>query len=242
MVLCYYIAFISQRINGFYRAEKLKKIQSRHSSSYDPLIYYFRKIYFDIFLKTESEFLNGRLNSNEEAIRKNGYIVFSYKELNEKLNEYAEEDEYNTKKSNKHWPQDSQQLANRTREVSITISKNDGFAVEVRKGKHNSNEYILGTEEAVEKYIEFQEEDHEQPAETEDDANTENSSNEINKKKVVQLGIQLNTLNTAGAHPPSAPATFDVDDQSIIGNKSWKSKIGTTSGGVQLLKVEHLNA
>ena len=72
----------------------------------------------------------------------------------------AEDDEYDTKKSNKLWPQDSQQLANRTREVSIIISKNDGFAIEVRKGKHNSNEYVLGTKEAVEKYVESQEEDY----------------------------------------------------------------------------------
>jgi hypothetical protein len=218
------------------RYDRLKKIQSRHSSSYDPLVYYFRKIYFDIFLKSESEFLNGRLSSNEEANRKNGYIVFSSKELNQRLNEYAEEDEYDTKKSNKLWPQDSQQLANRTREVSIIISKNDGFAVEVRKSIHNSNEYVLGSKEAVEKYIESQEEDRKkQLALTEVGANTENSSNEINEMKVVQENVQLNKLNAAGAHPLSAPVTFDVDDQSIMNDKSWKSKIGAPSGGVQLL-------
>ena len=217
------------------RYDRLKKIQNRHSSSYDPLIYYYRKIYFDIFLKPASEFLSGSLTPNDESIRKKGYIIFSSKELTLKLNGYAEEDEYDTKKSNKLWPQDSQQLANRTREVSITISKNDGFVVEVRKGKHNSNEYFLGTKEAVEKYIESQEDDHKKrQVERENDPNTENSSNEINKMKVVQKSVQLNTLNAAGAHPLSAPATFDVDDQSNIDNKSWKSKIGAPSGGVQL--------
>ena len=225
------------------RYDKLKKIQSRHSSSYDPLIYYYRKIYFDIFLKPESEFLSGKLNSSEEAIRKDGCTVFSSKELNQKLNEYAEEDEYDTRKSNKVWPQDSQQLANRTREVSITISKNDGFVVEVRKGKHNSNEYVLGTKEAVEKYIESQEENQKkQQTEIKDEANTENSSNENTKMNVVQKSVQLNSLNAAGAHPSSVPTSFGVDDQSSTGDKSWKSKIGAPSGGVQFLKVEHLNA
>jgi DNA polymerase elongation subunit (family B) len=225
------------------RYDKLKKIQSRHSSSYDPLVYYYRKIYFDIFLKPESEFLYGRLNSDEEAIRKNGYTVFSSKELNQKLNEYAEEDEYDTKKSNKLWPQDSQQLADRTREVSITISKNDSFAVEVRKGKHNSNEYVLGVKEAVEKYIESQEADYKkQRAESKDELVEENSSNEINEMNVVQKTVQMNTfLNAAGEPPLSAPATFDVDDRSNTDNKSWKPETGTPSGGVQLLKVEHLN-
>jgi hypothetical protein len=218
------------------RYERLKKIQSRHSSSYDPLVFYFRKIYFDIFLKPESEFLNGRLTSNEESIRKEGYVVFSSKELNQKLNEYAEEDEYDTKKSNKLWPQDSQQLANRTREVSIVISKGDGFAVEVRKGKHNSNEYVLGTKDAVEKYIESQEVDHEKQQVKTEDANTENSSKEINGMKVVQESVQLDKLNAAGAQPLSSPVTFDVDDQSNTDNKSWKSKIGASSEGVQLLK------
>ncbi|MFL6495386.1 MAG: hypothetical protein ACJ703_03055 [Nitrososphaera sp.] len=37
--------------------------------------------------------------------------------------------------------------------------------LEVRKGKHNSKEYVLGTKDVGEKYIESQEEDHRsQPA------------------------------------------------------------------------------
>ena len=221
----------------------LKRFKVDTAQAYDPLVYYYRKIYFDIFLKPESEFLNGRLSSNEEAIRKNGYIVFNYKELNQNLNQYAEDDEYDTKKSNKLWPQDSQQLANRTREVSVIISKNDGFAIEVRKSKHNSNEYILGTKEAVEKYVESQEEDYKkQQAVTEDDVGTENSSNEISGMKVVQKGIQLNNLNSDGAHTHSAPTTLDADDQSIMNIKSGKSKTGAPSGGVQLSEAEHLNA
>ncbi len=220
------------------RHKNLKKIQGKHSSSYDPLVYYYRKIYLDIFLKPESEYFNGKLNSTEEAIRKKGYIIFNYKELNEKLNEYAEEDEYDTKKSNKLWPQDSQQLANRTREVSIIISKNDGFAVEVRRSKDNSNEYVLGNKEDVEKYIESRQEDH-RKFQAEDNIKVENSSEEINERRVVQPDVQLNTLNAAGAHHPFPPATFEVIDRSITDLKSWKSKIGAPSGGVQLNAFEH---
>jgi hypothetical protein len=220
------------------RYRNLKKIQSRHSASYDPLVYYYRKLYFDIFLKLDSEFLDGRLNSTVEAIRKKGYIVYTYKELNEKLNEYAKEDEYDIKKSNKLWPQDSQQLASRTREVSIIISKNDGFAVEVRRGKDNSNEYVLGSKEDVERYIESQENDQ-RNSQAVNNLIIVNSSEGINGRSVVQSGVQLNTLNTAGAHPTLPPATFGVVDRSIIDHKSCKLKIGAPSGGVQLNTSEH---
>lgn len=159
----------------------LKKIQSRHSSSHDPLIYYCRKIYFDIFLKPESEYFDGSSKSTMQAIRKKGYIIFDYKELSEKLNKYAEEEEYDTRKSNKLWPHDSQQLANRIREVSVVISRNDNFAIEVRRGKNNSNEYIIGTKDAVEKCIESQENDQNQVASVSD----------------VQSSVQLNTSGEA---------------------------------------------
>lgn len=89
------------------RYEKLKKIQNKHSSSYDPLIYFLRKIYFDIFIKPESENLNRVLNSTEKSDRQRGYVVWNYKKMNDVLKEYADEEEYNTKASNKLRPQNS---------------------------------------------------------------------------------------------------------------------------------------
>ena len=85
--------------------------------------------------------------------REDGYKIFDYSRLQEKLDNLAESEGYKiTSKENKLWPKDSQQLAERSREVSSRLRKTSNIALEIRKGKDRSNEFILGTVEGVENY------------------------------------------------------------------------------------------
>lgn len=64
------------------------------------------------------------------------------------------------------------------------------LAVEVRRGKGNSNEYVLGRKEDVKKYIESQDEEGHRKTQVEDIVKLDNSSEGINERSVVQSGVQ----------------------------------------------------
>jgi DNA polymerase elongation subunit (family B) len=229
----------------------LKEIQNKHSLSYDPLVYYYRKIYYDTFVKPADDSSNGKLSSTETNARQEGYIVFTYKELYSILADYAKEDEYDTRKSNTLWPRNSLDLANRTREISILILKTDKFAVEVRQTKSNTNEYVFGTIEGVEEYIQNQEK--------ESNESNSNSSHDSDPDQDLESGQHpdqdiekstgvpstsfpiLQKWNTSGDPPYNAPATFDVHSSIKKDHESWKSKIGLVSGSVPNGTVEQWN-
>ncbi len=199
--------------------KKLDKIQRKHSASYDPLIHYYKKLLYDLFEKPVTE-PGTTLDENiRESARKDGYVILDYGQLHEKLLKYAEVDEYDTKKSNKLWPHDSKQLADRTREVSIIISRYD-IMVEVRRGKNYSNEYIIGTKEAVEKFIESQ----------------ENDPSHVDSNMGVQSSVQLN----ASGKTPFLQLQKNIVSRSIEQRpQNFKIK-KVDSGGVQLNSIEHI--
>ncbi|MGA9150709.1 MAG: hypothetical protein WBZ36_09030 [Candidatus Nitrosopolaris sp.] len=121
----------------------LASIQHIHVVKSDPLLVIYQKFFYDIFENPDTA------NSYIEE-RKCGYKIFDYPSLQNRLNDIAESEGYETGKGNKLWPKDSQQLADRSRDVSSKLRKTSSISLEIRKGKDRSNEFILGTIEGVE--------------------------------------------------------------------------------------------
>ncbi len=127
--------------------ENLTLIQQKHAAKSDPLIVIYMKLFYDIFEDPDTE-------SFYKKEREEGYKVFDYGRLQEKLNDLAEVEGYEpNKKGNKLWPRDSRQLAERSRDVSSRLRKTSNVSLEIRKGRDRSNQFILGTAEGVENYI-----------------------------------------------------------------------------------------
>ncbi|MDQ6862975.1 MAG: hypothetical protein M3044_04050 [Thermoproteota archaeon] len=132
----------------FQRAyESLTLIQQKHAAKSDPLIVIYLKLYYNIFEDPDA----GPSYFKE---REDGYKLFDYGRLQEKLDNLAESEGYKiTSKENKLWPRDSQQLAERSREVSSRLRRTSNVSLEIRKGRDRSNAFILGTTQGVENYI-----------------------------------------------------------------------------------------
>lgn len=132
----------------FHRAyEGLTLIQQKHAAKSDPLIVIYLKLYYNIFEDPDA----GPSYAKE---REDGYKLFEYGRLQEKLDNLAESEGYKiTSKENKLWPRDSQQLAERSREVSSRLRRTSNILLEIRKGRDRSNAFILGTLQGVENYI-----------------------------------------------------------------------------------------
>ena len=138
----------------FQRAyESLTLIQQRHAAKSDPLIVIYLKLFYNIFEDPDA----GPSYIKE---RGDGFKLFDYGRLQEKLDNLAESEGYKiTSKENKLWPKDSQQLAERSREVSSRLRRTSNVSLEIRKGRDRSNEFILGTTQGVENYINTSEEE-----------------------------------------------------------------------------------
>jgi DNA polymerase elongation subunit (family B) len=133
--------------------DNLALIQQKHAAKSDPLVVIYLKLFYDIFEDPETD-------QYYQREREDGYKIFSYNELQEKLDYLAESEGYKTTgKENKLWPKDSQQLAERSREVSSRLRRTSNVALEIRKGRDRSNEFILGTTWGVENYLQNCEDD-----------------------------------------------------------------------------------
>jgi len=127
--------------------ENLTLIQQKHAAKSDPLIVIYLKLFYDIFEDPEA-------SSFYIKEREDGYKIFSYARLQEKLDNLAESEGYKTSgNENKLWPKDSQHLAERSREVSSRLRRTSNVSLEIRKSKDRSNEFIIGTVQGVENYI-----------------------------------------------------------------------------------------
>src|SRR5207249_2896645 len=127
--------------------EKLASIQQKHAAKSDPLVVIYLKLFYEIFEDPETD-------QSYVKEREDGYKIFNYQRLQERLDDLAESEGYKTTgKENKLWPKDSQQLAERSREVSSRLRRTSNIALEIRKGRDRSNEFILGTTQGVETYL-----------------------------------------------------------------------------------------
>lgn len=134
---------------------ELDRIQRNSYLDYDPLIIVYSKLCYNLFIKNRNLTPEERKNlpDDEYEAFSQGFKEYHYKELIAELEEYAELEGIDTKKSkNKQWPQNNIELRDQSLKLSLRLLNARGYSVNVTHGAHNEILYVVGTKEGLERY------------------------------------------------------------------------------------------